>query len=221
MGRMVKRTDAQRTHLATYMRVWREKNKEHFSKWRKERYYRDLSMSRKIQRDQYRNSSKEREWYREYKEKNREKIKKYQSDLWRSPEGQMKIKDHDRKYWANPVSRMHAVVTRAFTRALKADLPFDQCLREVLKSNPPTNCLCCNVVLNYDNYNKGCGKNSPSLDRLEGKKGYVVGNAYILCQRCNTLKSNATLAELENIVTYMKKYGSAKEIREEVNESSL
>jgi hypothetical protein len=41
---------------------------------------------------------------------------------------------------------------------------------------------------------------SPSLDRIDPKKGYVVGNVRIICNRANRIKSDATLKELELIL---------------------
>lgn len=38
--------------------------------------------------------------------------------------------------------------------------------------------------------------NSPSLDRIDPKKGYVKGNIWVISHRANTLKSDATAREL-------------------------
>lgn len=45
---------------------------------------------------------------------------------------------------------------------------------------------------------------SPSLDRIDPSKGYTYDNCQIISNRANTLKNNATLEELENIVRYLK-----------------
>jgi hypothetical protein len=44
--------------------------------------------------------------------------------------------------------------------------------------------------------NKGT---SPSLDRLDCKKGYVRGNVWVISHRANSIKRDATLEELEQI----------------------
>lgn len=45
----------------------------------------------------------------------------------------------------------------------------------------------------------------PSFDRIDTTKGYVKDNIDIICWRCNAIKRDATLEELEAIVEYMRK----------------
>ncbi len=40
------------------------------------------------------------------------------------------------------------------------------------------------------------GPNSPALDRIETTKGYVRGNVWVISQRANVIKNDATVAEL-------------------------
>lgn len=47
--------------------------------------------------------------------------------------------------------------------------------------------------------------NSPSLDRIVPEKGYVKGNVWVICQRANWLKNNASLSELKMIVENLEK----------------
>jgi len=46
--------------------------------------------------------------------------------------------------------------------------------------------------------------NSPSIDRIVPALGYVRGNVALLCWRCNNLKRDATAAELQKVVDWMK-----------------
>lgn len=46
---------------------------------------------------------------------------------------------------------------------------------------------------------------SPSLDKIIPEKGYIKGNIAIISMRANQLKSNATLAELEKLLVWMRK----------------
>ena len=42
--------------------------------------------------------------------------------------------------------------------------------------------------------------NSPSIDRIDSKKGYVKGNIRIISNRANRIKSDATVDELRNVL---------------------
>lgn len=46
---------------------------------------------------------------------------------------------------------------------------------------------------------------SPSLDRIDIKRGYVPGNVCVISWRANRLKSDATAAELDLIAAYIRK----------------
>lgn len=48
------------------------------------------------------------------------------------------------------------------------------------------------------------GPNSPSLDRIDPTKGYTRDNVWIISWRANDLKKNASLNELEKLVTNLK-----------------
>lgn len=44
------------------------------------------------------------------------------------------------------------------------------------------------------------GPDSPSLDRIDPTKGYVVGNVWVVSFRANNLKGDATVAEMRSIL---------------------
>jgi hypothetical protein len=48
--------------------------------------------------------------------------------------------------------------------------------------------------------------NSPTLDRIDNTKGYVVGNVWIISQRANRIKNDATLTELKLLVAALEKH---------------
>jgi hypothetical protein len=48
--------------------------------------------------------------------------------------------------------------------------------------------------------------NTPSLDRRIPELGYIPGNVFIISHKANTMKSNATFAEIEQLYQYMKSY---------------
>lgn len=47
--------------------------------------------------------------------------------------------------------------------------------------------------------------NSPSLDRIRSDMGYITGNVQIISYRANSLKSDATIEELEKVLASMKR----------------
>ena len=52
---------------------------------------------------------------------------------------------------------------------------------------------------------KTISDNSPSVDRVRLDTGYVPGNVRVISYRANRLKSNATIAEIERLLDYMKR----------------
>ncbi len=50
------------------------------------------------------------------------------------------------------------------------------------------------------------GPNSPSLDRIENKKGYVQGNICVISYRANLLKGDAAIDEVRKLLLYMEKH---------------
>lgn len=72
--------------------------------------------------------------------------------------------------------------------------------REWILANLPKVCPILGIELCFTGYKY----NTPSLDRVNNSKGYTPDNVRIISNRANTLKSNATVEELEAIVMYMK-----------------
>lgn len=95
------------------------------------------------------------------------------------------------------------------SRANERGLPFDrdyytsERMTEMLRSTPT--CPCCGVELltTYSGLAKPLD-NSPSIERVTPSLGYVQGNVALLCFRCNTIKRDASLAELERIVVWLR-----------------
>lgn len=48
-----------------------------------------------------------------------------------------------------------------------------------------------------------CSDNSPSLDRVNPKRGYIKGNIKIISLRANRLKQDSNIEELKNIIKYI------------------
>lgn len=56
------------------------------------------------------------------------------------------------------------------------------------------------------NSKKGWSDNTHSIDRIDNTKGYVPGNVKIISWRANSLKSNASIEELQKVLDYMKSH---------------
>jgi hypothetical protein len=46
--------------------------------------------------------------------------------------------------------------------------------------------------------------NSPSIDRINPAGGYTKDNIRVISHRANTIKSNATIEEMEKVLAYIK-----------------
>jgi hypothetical protein len=91
-------------------------------------------------------------------------------------------------------------------RAKKHNIPFDKnYVTDLLSQLPATNCPCCGKVIDWSARKQHVmARNAPTVDRVVPALGYVAGNVKIICGRCNKLKMDNTLNDLERLVTYVK-----------------
>lgn len=69
----------------------------------------------------------------------------------------------------------------------------------------PTHCPVLGIELEYTRRrgkSSSPEKNSPSFDRIDPTKGYVPGNVIIVSNLANTIKSNATVDQLERVASF-------------------
>jgi hypothetical protein len=92
------------------------------------------------------------------------------------------------------------MVSDARTRATRNGLPF--ALRES-DVHIPKRCPVLGIPL-FPNARRA-GPNSPSLDRLVPRLGYVAGNVIVVSQRANELRRDATVRELEKVARYYRR----------------
>tara|TARA_B100000214_G_C23973436_1_gene631404 strand:+ start:577 stop:996 length:420 start_codon:yes stop_codon:yes gene_type:complete len=79
--------------------------------------------------------------------------------------------------------------------------PFDL---ELIDLEPyPIFCPILGVTLDWTKFGQGTANCSPSIDRINPKKGYVRGNCRIISAKANRLKNDGTLEELKSILNYM------------------
>lgn len=99
---------------------------------------------------------------------------------------------------ANAVSRdpVFIMFWQAKKRAKAKGLPFTITPTDVAI---PVNCPLLGIELQRG---IGClGPASPSLDRIDPRRGYVPGNVWVISHRANAIKNDATLEEMRRILT--------------------
>lgn len=105
----------------------------------------------------------------------------------------------DKKLWRknNPQS---VLVTWAKSRAKKKNIPFDITPEDVTIPE------CCPILgIKLEAGEKHLVDNSPSIDRIDPKLGYVKGNIQVISYRANRIKNDATLEELKKLVEHLSK----------------
>jgi hypothetical protein len=83
-------------------------------------------------------------------------------------------------------------------RAKKEGCPFNLVAADIVI---PTVCPFLGIPLRINDGR--VGPDSPSLDRIDPTLGYVRGNVHVISHRANTIKSDASLEELQRIVAYL------------------
>ena len=109
--------------------------------------------------------------------------------------------------WASPEAwlrkRIGHAYRHAIDRALERGMPFNVSIGHLVEIFPKD--YRCPILGTLMEWGKGGGKRtSPSIDRIDPKKGYVEGNLVWISDRANTMKSDGTLEEHELIVRWMK-----------------
>lgn len=146
-----------------------------------------------------------KEWRSAYEktDKYKKRVLEYSRRRRRDPKVAEMLRQNARDYRERHRIRWLAMV--ATKRARRNGLPCDVEFMRSLQSLRPNECPCCGVKLNYTSSTRVHHPlyDGPSLDRVDTTKGYVRGNVDIICWRCNAIKRDATLSELEKIVAYM------------------
>jgi hypothetical protein len=88
------------------------------------------------------------------------------------------------------------MLTRAKSRAKQKNIPFNLTLEDI---EVPETCPLLGIPIEIQP-KKGYHPNSPSLDKIIPEKGYIKGNVWVISNRANTLKNDATLQELKTLV---------------------
>jgi hypothetical protein len=147
-----------------------------------------------------------RAWQRDWYARNRERIRDYFA-AYRVANGPRLLEvraawrhrtrgDRSRYRLSN---KCKFLLYHAKSRAKKAGLPFNLTVEALYW---PALCPVYGFPLDYCAH-KSMVDNAPTLDRIDSSGGYVVGNVQVISWLANRLKSNATLAELQQLVRYM------------------
>ena len=140
-----------------------------------------------------------------YRIENPEKVAASCANWYRNGGKEMQ-KISSEKWIIIPANRMRRLAGAARIRAKKKGLPFDEGILVKLMNDPPKNCGCCNVELDYSvGHNRTRQSVTPSLDRIDNNKGYTLENTCVVCFKCNALKSCASLQEIEQMHSYVKR----------------
>lgn len=94
------------------------------------------------------------------------------------------------------------IITRLKHSAKKRGLSFSLTVEQLQKIPIPTVCPVLGIPLH--NGVKYICDNSPSLDRIDNKKGYDISNVVWVSWRANKLKHCATFEEMEKIYNFYK-----------------
>ena len=99
-------------------------------------------------------------------------------------------------YLKNPLDYKFREAQR---RAKKRGLEFDITIDDIVI---PDYCPLLGMKLEVNT--QGAQYNSPSLDRIDSSRGYTKDNIWVISHRANTVKNDASLEELINLVYNLK-----------------
>ena len=109
---------------------------------------------------------------------------------------------HD-AYLRNPaVPILNSIRVRSKRDGIPCDLTVDY-LRRLLAATRFCPVLGIPLEHKVNGKRDGPRDNSPSVDRFEPARGYVVGNVFVISHRANRLKSDATRQELQKVLDWM------------------
>lgn len=100
-------------------------------------------------------------------------------------------------YWDSHLEKL--ILMRARRRAKKFGVEFNITESDIVI---PKRCPVLGIRMSR-RPGRACA-DSPSLDRINPKRGYVRGNVWVISWRANRLKGDATVAELERLVRAIK-----------------
>lgn len=108
-----------------------------------------------------------------------------------------------RRIISNEDSYKKYLLRGAKQRALKQEIPFNITISDI---DIPEYCPLLNIrLVRHVGDNPRNTDDSPSIDRIIPELGYVRGNVWVISNRANRLKNNATLEELRLLISNLSK----------------
>lgn len=65
-------------------------------------------------------------------------------------------------------------------------------------------CPCCGCRFDFLSDNGFKNMKTPSIDRLDSKKGYIKSNMVFICCKCNLMKNESTIEDLERLTSWLR-----------------
>jgi len=123
------------------------------------------------------------------------------SDNWKASGGRKGArntwtKNNPKSMWAS------MVLCGARQRAKGKDVAFN-ITKDYILSILPDNCPIFGTPFAFSGNKKICPE-SPSLDRIDPKLGYVVGNIAVISMKANVIKSSANVEEIQKVADWLK-----------------
>ena len=115
------------------------------------------------------------------------------------------------EHWTSPEGWLRRRVRHSFqlalNRAIKKKVPFEISYEYLLKIFPEDyRCPVLGIKMHWGT--DGGKKSSPSLDRIEPKKGYIEGNVIWISDRANTIKSDGNIEDMRKVLEWIEKVKS-------------
>ena len=107
------------------------------------------------------------------------------------------VETNKKRFDPNAISKTteYKMLARAKSRAKKNNLAFNIELDDIVI---PERCPLLGIKIESTEFRNS--PNNPSLDKIIPTKGYTKGNVWVISNRANTLKNDATLTELKTLV---------------------
>lgn len=194
---MQKQTDKERNEKARkYSAKYYAEHPEYFRKHYQENKERHNILTKKYyaenkgrQQELYmKNRQKILERRREYRVKNHKKIREA-------------AKEHIKRTNRAHPERIPLSVIKSKNKSFGITADYAKIKAVLIEQLNRKYCTCCGIK-----YDKSDRNRIQTVDRVDNDLGYLSDNIQVICGRCNTLKRDAMLGDIENIHRYMIKH---------------